>query len=126
MRKIVLVLSLVACSKAGDPDKAGGGARDAVIDAWKSAKLTPSAMTPASVAFAKDCQSGTVENVDVLLCSFTSPADAKAAEDQGLGWVGSATGSSQAHGAVLVVIADRRKTDPSGRMINQLMKLAPK
>jgi hypothetical protein len=60
------------------------------------------------------------------LCNFASPAEAKAAEDQGLTWVGGVTGTSQAHGAALVVLADRRKTDPSGRTINRLMKLAPK
>jgi hypothetical protein len=125
------MLGLVACSKSGEFDKASGsgagahGAVDGVIGAWKDAKLAPSALTPASVAFGKDCQSGTVEGVDVLLCSFASAADAKAAEDQGLTWIGQATGASQAHGAALVVLADRRKTDPNGRTINRLMKLAP-
>lgn len=97
-----------------------------MIDAWKAAKLTPSALTPATVTFGKACQSGTVEGVDVLLCSFASPAEAKAAEDPGLTWVGEATGTSQARGAALIVLADRRKVDPSGRTINRLMKLAPK
>jgi len=122
-----VLLALVACSKSGEPGKpASGGPRDTVIEAWKAAKLTPSAMTPATVTFAKDCQSGTAEGVDVLLCNFASAAEAKAAEDQGNTWVGQATGTSQAHGAALVVLADRRKTDPSGRTINRLMKLAPK
>ena len=124
-----LGLGLAACSKAGDGDKAAAGSaatpRDAVLDAWRSAKLAPSALAPATVAFSKDCQSTTVSNIDVLLCSFASPAEAKAAEPQGLAWVGAVTGASQAHGAVLVVIADRHKADPSGRTINQLMKLAP-
>jgi hypothetical protein len=128
MRTMVLMLALVACSKSSESDKPAGGAsgRDAVIEAWKAAKLTPSAMTPATVTFAKDCQSGTVEGVDVLLCNFAAAAEAKAAEDPGLTWIGQATGASQAHGAALVVLADRRKTDPSGRTINRLMKLAPK
>jgi hypothetical protein len=129
MRTMVVLLALAACSKSGESDKPAGGAagaRYAVIEAWKSAKLTPSAMTPATVTFAKDCQSGTIEGVDVLVCSFASAAEAKAAEDQGLTWISQATGASQAHGAALVVLADRRKTDPSGRTINRLMKLAPK
>jgi len=127
MRKIVIisVLSLAACGK-GDGGAGAGGARDAVINAWKAEKLTVSALTPATVAFAKDCQGGTVEGVDVLLCNFPSSAEAKAAEDQGLTWVGGATGTSQAHGAALVVLADRKKSDPNGRTINRLMKLAPK
>ena len=130
MRTILFMLLVAACGKG---DKAGGDkaagsatARDAVIAAWKAEKLTPSALTPATVTFGKDCQSGTIEGLDVLLCNFASPAEAKAAADPGLTWVGAATGVSQAHGAALVVLADRRKADPSGRTINRLMKLAPK
>jgi hypothetical protein len=129
MRTIAILVALAACSKSGEFDKPAGGSaspRDTVLNAWKDAKLTPSAMTAATVAFAKDCQAGTVENLDVLICVFPSAAEAKAAEDPGLTWVGAATGTSQAHGAALVVLADRRKTDPSGRTINRLMKLAPK
>ncbi|HEY0991866.1 MAG TPA: hypothetical protein VGD80_32670, partial [Kofleriaceae bacterium] len=77
-------------------------------------------------AFGKDCQSGTIEGIDVLLCNFGSADEARAAEDGGLAWVGQATGASQAHGAALVVLADRKKADPNGRTINRLMKLAPK
>jgi hypothetical protein len=116
----------LACSKTSEPDKPVSGPRDAVIEAWKSAKLTPSALTPATVAFGNDCQTGTVEGIDVLVCNFASPTEAKAAEDQGLTWVGQATGASQVHGAALVVLADRRKSDPNGKTINRLMKLAPK
>ena len=59
------------------------------------------------------------------MCNFATPADAKAAEEPGLAWVGPATGSSQAHGAALIVLVDRKKADPNGRTINRLMKLAP-
>jgi hypothetical protein len=145
MRALVLVAVLVACGKAGEPDKAAPAAtpRDAVVAAWTSAKLVPSKLVAAQVAFAKDCQSGTVEGgdgtappsggaagrggptVDVLLCNFATPAEAKAAEEPGLAWVGLATGASQAHGAALIVLVDKKKADPSGRTINRLMKLAP-
>lgn len=118
-------LALAACGKGGDAAKAGGP-RDAVIEAWKADKLTPSPLAPATVAFAKDCQTSTVESVEVLLCNFASPAEAKAAEEPGLAWIGTVTGASQAHGAALIVVADRKKADPNGRMINRLMKLAPK
>jgi hypothetical protein len=119
---LVAALALTACGKSGDTP---AGPRDAVIAAWKADKLTPPAMAPAKVAFGADCQSGTVESIDVLVCSFASPAEAKAAEDQGLSWIGSVTGASQAHGSALIVLADRKKADPNGRMINRLMKLAP-
>ena len=118
----VLAAAAAACGKGGDKP---AGPREAVIAAWKADKLTPSAMTPAKVAFGVDCQTGTVESIDALVCSFASPAEAKAAEDPGLSWIGSVTGASQAHGSALIVLADRKKADPNGRMINRLMKLAP-
>ncbi len=139
MRADLLVASallLTACSKdgkdggdskAGEAAKAAPAAtpRDAVLAAWTAAKIAPAKLAPATVAFAKDCEAGTVEGLDVLLCGFATPAEAKAAEDPGLAWIGAATGAAQAHGAVLIVIADRKKADPSGRAINRLMKLAP-
>lgn len=118
---LAAALALAACGKGDKP----AGPRDAVIAAWKADKLIPSAMTPAKVAFGADCQSGAVENIDALVCSFASPAEAKAAEEPGLSWIGSVTGASQAHGSALIVLADRKKADPNGRMINRLMKLAP-
>jgi hypothetical protein len=124
MRGFMLMLALAACSKGGGDKPAGP--RDAVIAAWKADKLTPSAMAPATVAFGKDCQSGTIENLDVLVCSFASPAEAKAAEEQGLAWIGSVTGASQAHGAALIVVADRKKADPNGKIINQIVTLPAK
>jgi hypothetical protein len=124
-RIMLIAAALVAAQAAcGNSDKSGS-ARDAIVEAWKGDKLAPSALTAATVTFGKDCQGGTVEGIDVLLCNFPSPAEAKAAEDAGLAWVGQATGASQARGAALVVLADRKKSDPNGRTINRLLKLAP-
>lgn len=117
----------VACSKdAGTGRGAAGGelTRDKVVAAWKKGGLEPTPLTKASVAVGKDCHSGTVSGVDVLVCQYETPDAAKTAEAAGLDWVGEATGMSQAAGKVLVAAADRRKTDPSGRTINQLMKLS--
>lgn len=121
---VVALAAAAACGKGGDSKPAGP--RDAILAAWKAEKLEPTGLAAASVAFAKDCVSGAVSGVDVLLCNFPTPADAKAAEDQGLTWIGAVTGSAQAHGAALIVAADRKKSDPNGRVINKLMKLAPK
>lgn len=128
------LLATAACSKdekAADKAKddkpaAAATPRDAVVAAWTSAKLAPSPLAPAQVAFGKDCQSGTVSGLDVVVCNYASPADAKAAEAGGLAWVGGTTGASLAQGSALVVVADRKKADPNGKTINQLMKLAPK
>jgi hypothetical protein len=116
--------TLAACSKDGGKPAAPANPRDAVLATWTDAKLTVSPLTPATVAFGKDCQTGTVEGIELLLCGFATPDEAKAAEDGGLGWIGQATGVSQARGAALIVLADRRKVDPSGRTINRLVKLA--
>jgi hypothetical protein len=125
MRAMLIAGALIAAHGAcGSSDKSAS-ARDAIVEAWKGDKLAPSALTAATVAFGKDCKTGTVEGIEVLLCNFPTAAEAKAAEDAGLAWIGQATGASQARGAALVVIADRKKSDPNGRMINRLLKLAP-
>ena len=141
MRALLLGAALAACTKGEDlpggannqaalPTEGAGaaaaGPRADVIDAWKKGGLSPSPLTVAQVPVGKDCQTGTVGAVDVLLCVFPSNAEAKAAEEAGLGWVGDTTGAAQAAGKVLVAVADRRKADPSGRTINQMMKLAPR
>jgi hypothetical protein len=116
-------VALGACDKG---DGAAGGPRDAVIAAWKQGGLEPSAFTPATVGFGADCQSGTVAGVDVVVCQYGAADEAKAAEEPALDWVGEATGVAQAAGRALIAAADRRKADPSGRTINQLVKLAPR
>jgi hypothetical protein len=127
MRSWILIAiaaaALAACSKG----KGGPSSRDGVIAAWKKGGLEPSAFTDAKgVDVGKDCASGTVNKIDVLLCTFPNEKDAKAAEDAGLKWVGDNTGASKAQGEMLIVVADRRKVDPSGRTINQLITLPAK
>ena len=138
MRYLLLLVLLVACDdkdnkKPDDTPKVGAAAttkpatsRDALVEAWKKGGLTPSVMTPAQVAFGKDCASGTVGQIDVLVCTFPTEAEAKAAADAAYGWVGEATGAVKASGPLLIAAVDRRKSDPSGRTINQLIKLATK
>jgi hypothetical protein len=121
-RWLAVAAVLAAC---GGGDKPAATPRDAVLDAWRADKLAPGPLVPAKVAFGADCQTTSVSGVEVLLCNYATPAEAKAAEDAGLGWVGQVTGASQAHGSALVVLADRTKADPSGKTINRLLKLAP-
>lgn len=136
MRAHVWILLAAAVLGCGGKDEAGGGGsggtatesgpRHDVIEGWKKAGITVTPLTPATVAFGKDCQSGTANNVDVILCQYESEDDAKAAEKPSLDWVGSTTGASWVQGKVVIAAADRRKADPSGRTINQLMKLGKK
>jgi len=135
MRWLVVAALVVGCGKSEDAtgsaaasakEAEDSGPRADLIDAWKKAGLNPSGFAPAKAQAGKDCRTGTVNNVEVLVCVFASPTEAKAAEDAGLAWVGETTGAAQAHGSLLIAVADRKKTDPNGKMINQMMKLAPK
>jgi len=120
---LLIVLALAAgCSKS----KSGPTSKDGVIAAWKKGGLEPSAFTAAKTDVGKDCTTGTVNKVDVLLCTFANEKEAKEAEDKGLQWVGDTTGASQAQGEMLIVAADRKKADPSGKTINQLLTLPAK
>jgi hypothetical protein len=116
--------ALAACDK--DKGAAGGGARsdDAVVAGWRKAGLDVSALTTVDAApfSATACKGGTVSGVDVVLCSYDSGEDASAAEDLGLASIADATGASLAHGARLLVVADRRKKDPSGRTIDAIIR----
>ena len=128
---IVVLIGIIAAvaGKSGAQPKASiaaepPGEAPAVLDTWKQAGLTVSAFTPADgKAVGGTCQSGTVGGVDVELCNFSDASAAKKAEERGLSVVGETTGVSIAQGSMLLIAADRRKADPSGRTINQIAKL---
>ena len=122
MRYLALVIAIAACGKAAPT---GSAARDALVAAWKTGGLDPGALAPAKTDVGKDCQTTTVAKLDVLVCVYGSEADAKAAEDPGLKWVGDTTGAARAKGTLLIAVADRHAADPTGKTINQLYKLAP-
>lgn len=127
MQRIILVLALASCSKDDGTGRGGAGGeltRDRVVEAWKKGGLTPTPLTAATTTVGKDCHSGTVNSVDVLVCQFATVDEAKAAEPKGYEWVGEATGTAVVSGKVLVVASDRRKSDPSGRTIDKIMKLS--
>ena len=114
--------ALSACDKGEKPGAPPSG-KDAVILSWQKNGLNVSAFTPDKTgAIGKDCSSGTVANVDVVLCSFKSPDEAKAAEAKGWQWVGATTGTAMVQGPMVLAVADRRQQDPSGRSINAISK----
>ncbi len=100
-------------------------ARDDVVAMWKKGGLDASVFAPATTNVGKDCVAGTVSKVEVLICSYASPDEAKQAADAALQWVGDTTGSSQARGTLVIAAADRHKADPNGKTINQIFKLVP-
>ena len=140
MRHIWIAAVLVALAACDKDDKAAAagaaktgegedsGPRKDLVEAWKKGGMSPSELKPATVAFGKDCKTGTVGSIEVLVCQYGSADEAKAQQDAGLGWVGENMfgGTSQARGPLLIVAADRQKTDPSGKTIQKLIALAPK
>jgi hypothetical protein len=118
-RALVLALALAACGKEAPP---APSSRDALIKAWKQAGLATTDFKAAQSPIGKDCQTGTVAKLEVVVCSFASADEAKAAQNLGLQWVGDTTGAAQAHGALVIAVADRHKADPSGKTINQILQ----
>lgn len=126
MRRALLIALFVAGCDEAKPGANGADARSSVTDAWKAGGITTGPLEPAKVAVGTDCKLTTVKALEVLLCAYPTPEAAKKAAEAGLAWVGEATGAVKASGSVLVAVVDRRKTDPSGKTINQLLKLTPK
>jgi hypothetical protein len=123
MRSWLLIAIVCAgCSKDGG----GATSRDGVVAAWKKGGLETSALAAAKTDVGSDCASGTVSKLDVLVCTFKSDKEAKEAEDKGLQWVGDNTGASKAQGEMLIVVADRKKVDPHGKVISQVITLPAK
>lgn len=120
---LVTSTSLTSLACGGGKD-ASSASTDAVVAAWKAAKLDVSALTEVDPKpySATGCRGGTVSGVDVVVCSYGSGEDAQAAEDLGLAQIGSATGAALVRGMRLLVVADRRKVDPSGRTIDAITK----
>lgn len=129
---LALALALVAgAAGCGKDDAQAAGAKgpppaeDALIAAWRKAGLEVSAFTAADAApyAATGCRGGTVSGVDVVVCTYDTGEDAKAAEDTAIAVLdkgGVTTGSALPRGKHLLVVADRRKADPSGRTINAI------
>ena len=123
VRFAALAVALAGCGKS---KPSGSGARDAVLAAWKKAGLDVGTFAPTTTPVSKDCTTGTVAKLDVLVCTFGSADDAKKAADLGYQWVGDTTGSSQASGTLVIAVADRHRADTHGKTIEQLFELASK
>lgn len=120
MRTALLLLVVAAC------DKGPGDARAPILDAWKNGGLSPSTLEVVTSDVGTDCKAGVLNAVELMLCVYPSAEEANTAHEKGLAWVGDATGAAKVSGTVLVVVADRRKVDPTGKTINQVLKLLPK
>jgi len=117
MRRLFLslgaVLALAGCSSKTED----------VLAAWKAAGETPASFADAGEKLpGGKCQAGKVSGLDATLCSFDDDAKAKAGEEAGWALVGNSVGAAVASGKTVLVLADPRKEDPSGRRINALVK----
>lgn len=125
-----LLIAALALGCGQDDAKAAPGKGpapddEALIAAWRKAGLEVSALSEVDAApyAAQRCRGGTVSGVDVVLCSYDTGEDAAAADDAALALLekgGVTTGSALARGKSLLVVADKRKADPSGRTINAI------
>ncbi len=122
---VLAALALGAAAGACDKDASKtGGSDDTAVAAWRKAGLEVSALTDvdAKPYSAQGCKGGTVSGVDVILCRYDTGEDAKAAEDPALATLSGVTGAALANGSRLLVVADRRKADPTGRTIDIVTK----
>jgi hypothetical protein len=120
MRRLVLIAALCAACGSDRP----AGSADAVIDGWSEAGLEPASFTEGKSLAGGKCRQGSVSAMETVVCEFADEAAAKKAEADGLALVGSDinAGVSLAQGKMLLVVADRKSTDPNGKRLNQIAK----
>jgi hypothetical protein len=115
-RILLPLLALLATACSSGTDK--------VSSAWKEAGLAPADFKEVGEKLpGGKCSTGKVSGLDVTLCEFNDAEAATKAEDAGLALVGSAVGSSLAAGKLVLVVADTRKEDPSGRRVNDVINI---
>lgn len=111
---LVLVMLLGAGCSSGVDD---------VLDAWRAAGESPSAFTEVGEKLpGGKCRAGKVSGLDATVCVFESTETARKAEEASWALVGNAAGAASVSGKMVLVIADPRKEDPTGRRINALVK----
>ncbi len=124
----LLVVVLLASRGCGD-DKDKGGATPASFgdleDGWKAAGLSPGGFAPidGQALGNGQCKAGAVNGLDVTVCEYAGPELAQVAKPSGLAVIGAATGAAIVSGKRMLVVADRKKADPSGRSIDKIIKV---
>jgi hypothetical protein len=120
MRTIVIIsaLFLFACESKSEAPK------NEAVAKLEAAGLKAEGLADAAGMIAgAQCQQGKIDGIDAAICQFPDDASAKAAEQSSLGWVGEAhSGTAVASGRALLVLADRGKTDPTGKRIDEITK----
>lgn len=125
-----LALAFGGCGKSkpnGPAHAAGTPHTDAVLDAWKDAKLVPdrfAAVQPPPYA-ATYCERGDVAGVETLVCEYGDDATLERGQKQlEEEWLrsGVRTGVALRNKRTLLAAVDRERHDPNGKTINQLIQ----
>ena len=113
---LLLTLS-TGCGKSGVPGE---------LAAFKDGGHNVSAFNDADAGTlgAKKCQTGTIDQLSVLLCEYSSPDAAALAQPAADTWVGEAsTAVVLRRGNILFAAADRGGADTTGKTISALGKV---
>ena len=119
VRAFAIGFGLLYCAGCGDKVPA---TQDGMLDKWKSAGLEVSAFAPTDGAAygGGSCQAGQVAGLETTLCQHADATQAGAVREQALKKVGNVTGYALVNDRWLLVVADRKKVDPSGKTMNLL------
>ncbi len=140
---LCFALALSACGKKDEAGASGGAAAPAkadpeapaakasadfqkpVLEGLKKAGLAVGEFetTAAKPYQARACTRGEVGNLDVMACQYASAQAAEQARSSLEQFVaGSGTGAVRHSGTVALAVADRKKVDPRGKVIDKLLK----
>jgi hypothetical protein len=133
VKQLALCLLAVAagCSKtnptspSASVSTAPAASSDETQAALTSAGLKVEAFKPTDPGrfSAYRCSTGKVERLDVLQCDYGDPNAARMAKRSGEAWIGAAlTGVAIERGRTLLVVADRERVDPNGKIIARITK----
>jgi len=121
-----LSIAVIACA-VGCGDEAPPPAKTAgeVLARWQESGLEVTGLQPLEEhdLGKATCRHGPVAGVETTLCLYETEGAAAVATSAGLAMVGNTTGAALVRGRMLLVVADRGKTDPDGKTINRLTKI---
>jgi serine/threonine-protein kinase len=108
------LLTAILVRTAGDGPSADRV--QAVIAAWREAGFVAAGFRPVdgTKLSGGDCASGTVQGIEVTLCQYESDQAVRQAKLPARRWIGSARGKVAISDTLLLVVADRKRGDPSG------------
>lgn len=77
--------------------------------------------TDAARFSAQKCEAGTVEALETVVCEYGSDEAVREGKRGGEGWIAAAvTGVALENGRTLLVLADRGRADPNGKLIHRI------